>query len=63
MYAPYNAKFFARKHCIVVPHVLRVEHFFIRLYIPIVVVLIFDRGFVKDLSGADMIVACETSQQ
>jgi hypothetical protein len=33
------------------------------LYIPIVVVLIFDRGFVEDLSGADMIVACETSQQ
>jgi hypothetical protein len=63
VYATHYLKFFAFHHCVPIILVFDVKHFFVRLHVPVIVVFVFDRGIVKDLSGTDMVIASETTQK
>lgn len=61
VYSAYYVELSACKHHVVAPFVLYIEHLFVRFNIPVVIVFILDRGLVKDLSRADVIVTAETA--
>lgn len=57
MYTPNEFEFLARHHCVLSVSVFPVNHLLVRLHIPVVVIFVFDRSLVKNLRGADMVVA------
>jgi uncharacterized YccA/Bax inhibitor family protein len=61
VYAAYDVEVSTRKHHVIVAFVLGIRHLFVWFNVPIVIVFILDRGLVKDLSRADVIVAAETT--
>jgi hypothetical protein len=63
VYATHYLKFLAVHHCVLVILVFDVKHFFVRLHVPVIIVFVFNRGIVKDLSGTDMVVASEATQK
>jgi len=62
VYTTDDVELLACKHIVSVVPILRVEHFLVRLNIPIVIILNFNRCFIEDLSWANVIDAAETTQ-
>lgn len=63
VYATDDFELLARHHRVLPIPVFSVKHLLVRLYIPVIVVFVFDRGFVEDISGADVIVASEAAEK
>ena len=63
MYAANDLELLAGDQCILSITVLLVDHLLVGLHVPIVVVLVFDRGFVKDLRGANVVAASKAGEK
>jgi hypothetical protein len=63
VYAANNLKLLAGNQRVLSVTVLSIDHLFVGLHVPIVIVLVFDRGLVKDLRGADMVAASEAGEK
>jgi hypothetical protein len=61
IYSTNDVELSAPKHHAIMVFVLYVEHFFVRVHIPIIIVFVLDSGFVQNLGWADMIDATKTA--
>lgn len=62
VYATDDRKLFACNHRVFIVPVLSVEHLFVRLHIPIVIIFVFNRGLVEDFRWADVVVTSKPSE-
>jgi hypothetical protein len=57
VYATDEFELLACDHCVLIVPIFSVDHFFVGLYVPVIVIFVFDCGLVEDLRWADMVVA------
>lgn len=62
VYASNDLKLLTCNHGVLVVSFFSIEHFFVRLHVPIIIVFVFDRGFVENLGWADVVVASESTE-
>jgi hypothetical protein len=63
VYATDDIELLAGDHCVLSVSIFLINHLPVRLDIPVIVVFVFDRGFVKDLRWADMVAASESTEK
>jgi hypothetical protein len=63
VYAANDLELLAGDQRILSVTVFLVDHLFVGLHVPIIVVLVFDRGFVKGLRGANVVAASKAGEK